>query len=354
MSEKQLLQSTDGTGFCYGNQVNASIFFFFFSLSLYIYICTYLILINLLKVQSSSHDYIITYLRYVFRFDSSDHRYRICLIDRPLPPFRVRSDYLSLVDQASLQTYEYGISEIRTLSKLKWMNSYLNSRQNQVAKWSKFWCQMGVAVPTSVTSPLDFKETQACQSFLYTHLSRNRHLYRQGIPLAFRPFVYCSLCNVGASAAKYGGAGCGYYQSLCERKTSYDHAIRKDVHRSMPTAPLFQSELGQDMLYRVLSAFSLHCPEIGYCQSMNLLGAALLLAMKNEETAFWLLEALVVRILPTDFFTSTLLGVRTEIEVCMHVSVSSISPNISLSLHPIMSHLFPHILSCSSMYFTHT
>ena len=44
----------------------------------------------------------------------------------------------------------------------------------------------------------------------------------------------------------------------------------------------------------MLLAFSVQNPRIGYCQSMNFLAAALLLALdRSEEKAFWVLVCLI-------------------------------------------------------------
>lgn len=51
---------------------------------------------------------------------------------------------------------------------------------------------------------------------------------------------------------------------------------------------------GQAALRRVLLAFSVQNPHVGYCQSMNFLAAALLLALdRAEEKAFWVLVCLI-------------------------------------------------------------
>jgi len=50
-------------------------------------------------------------------------------------------------------------------------------------------------------------------------------------------------------------------------------------------------------LRRVLVAFSLHVPKIGYCQSLNFLAGLLLLFM-SEEKAFWMLYILTHTHLP--------------------------------------------------------
>jgi hypothetical protein len=45
---------------------------------------------------------------------------------------------------------------------------------------------------------------------------------------------------------------------------------------------------------------------VGYCQGMNLLAAALLLVME-EDDAFWCLVTIVERLLPANYYTSNLL-----------------------------------------------
>ena len=55
------------------------------------------------------------------------------------------------------------------------------------------------------------------------------------------------------------------------------YAINKDVERTFPGHPQFESRGGIEALRRVLLAFSVHNPEVGYCQSINFLAGFLLL-----------------------------------------------------------------------------
>ncbi|KAJ3497556.1 hypothetical protein NLJ89_g10334 [Agrocybe chaxingu] len=93
----------------------------------------------------------------------------------------------------------------------------------------------------------------------------------------------------------------GYYERLLEehkgRTTTSTDDIEKDLHRSLPEYAGYQSEDGINALRRVLRAYSFMNPELGYCQAMNILAAAILIYM-SEEQAFWLLEVLCGRLLP--------------------------------------------------------
>ncbi|KAJ8094980.1 hypothetical protein PM082_010197 [Marasmius tenuissimus] len=93
----------------------------------------------------------------------------------------------------------------------------------------------------------------------------------------------------------------GFYLRILEenkgRTTPSTDDIEKDLHRSLPEYPGYQSEEGIGALRRVLQAYSFRNPELGYCQAMNILAAAILIYM-SEEQAFWLLEVLCDRLLP--------------------------------------------------------
>lgn len=87
--------------------------------------------------------------------------------------------------------------------------------------------------------------------------------------------------------------------------------IEKDLPRTFPRHPLMQST-GRSALRRVLAAYALHNPDVGYCQGMNFVAGALLMFM-DEEDAFWCLKAVVEEIL-TGYYAMDMLATQ----VCMH------------------------------------
>ncbi|PPQ73760.1 hypothetical protein CVT26_011878 [Gymnopilus dilepis] len=133
-------------------------------------------------------------------------------------------------------------------------------------------------------------------------------LVRSGIPLVYRSKVWLE-CS-GALDMREPGL----FQDLLNQSAKdggVEAEIEKDVGRTMPLNIFFGGDgAGVDKLRRVLVAYSRRNPSVGYCQGMNLITSTLLLVHADEEEAFWMLTAIVERILPEDFFSPSLLPSR--------------------------------------------
>jgi hypothetical protein len=100
-----------------------------------------------------------------------------------------------------------------------------------------------------------------------------------------------------------------YEETLAKYEGQHSLAIdeiEKDLNRSLPEYPGFQSEEGIGRLRRVLTAYSWTNTEVGYCQAMNIVVAALLI-YTSESQAFYLLNILCDRLLP-GYYSQTMYG----------------------------------------------
>ncbi|EJT71008.1 GTPase-activating protein GYP2 [Gaeumannomyces tritici R3-111a-1] len=107
-----------------------------------------------------------------------------------------------------------------------------------------------------------------------------------------------------------------YHDTLAKHEGKESLAIdeiEKDLNRSLPEYPGFQDEIGIGRLRRVLTAYSWVNADVGYCQAMNIVVAALLIYM-SEAQAFFLLWTLCDRLVP-GYYSTTMYGTLLDQKV---------------------------------------
>ncbi|KAG7195094.1 uncharacterized protein KQ657_004210 [Scheffersomyces spartinae] len=138
-------------------------------------------------------------------------------------------------------------------------------------------------------------------------------LVRVGLPNRLRGELW-EVCS-GSIYLRYDNVGV-YHKLLDDNKGRTSVAIEeieKDLNRSLPEYAAYQSPEGINRLRNVLSAYSWRNPELGYCQAMNIVVAALLIYM-SEEQAFWTLNSLCETIVP-GYYSKTMYGTLLDQKV---------------------------------------
>ncbi|XP_030636595.1 growth hormone-regulated TBC protein 1-A [Chanos chanos] len=138
---------------------------------------------------------------------------------------------------------------------------------------------------------------------------------RKGVPNEHRALIWMAASGAQQQLEKNPG----YYHSLLEAQhdSKLVETIRTDLHRTFPDNVQFRKTADpclQKALYNVLVAYGHHNKAVGYCQGMNFIAGYLIIITKDEEKSFWLMDALLGKILP-DYYTAAMLGLKTDQEV---------------------------------------
>ncbi|KND89509.1 GTPase-activating protein gyp3 [Tolypocladium ophioglossoides CBS 100239] len=163
--------------------------------------------------------------------------------------------------------------------------------------------------------------------------AKTKRFVRKGIPPDWRGAAWFYYAGGPAILAKHSGL---YEKLLHKQAKEIDvEAIERDLHRTFPDniqfkpSASFETALSSGRasqstmtgstsdesslpgpvgaegeppiitsMRRVLHAFSVYNPRIGYCQSLNFLAGLLLLFVETEEQCFWLLNVITIIYLP--------------------------------------------------------
>ncbi|RDX61383.1 TBC1 domain family member 2A [Mucuna pruriens] len=140
-----------------------------------------------------------------------------------------------------------------------------------------------------------------------------KKLIRKGIPPVLRPKIWFSLSG---AAKKKSTVPDSYYDDLTKavegKVTPATRQIDHDLPRTFPGHPWLDTPEGHAALRRVLVVYSFRDSDVGYCQGLNYVAALLLLVMKTEEDAFWMLAVLLENVLVNDCYTNNLSGCHVE------------------------------------------
>ncbi|KAL8144736.1 hypothetical protein AgCh_003076 [Apium graveolens] len=200
----------------------------------------------------------------------------------------------------------------------------LNEVREKVREQGKVWWALEASkganwylqnyVSSTIKSSLNF-------SNLVNAISLKK-LIRKGIPPVLRPKVWFALSG---AAKKKSTVPNSYYNDLIVavegKVTPATKQIDHDLPRTFPGHPWLDTKEGHAALRRVLVGYSFRDSDVGYCQGLNYVGALLLLVMKTEEDAFWMLAVLLENVLVNDCYTTNLSGCHVEQRVFKDILV---------------------------------
>ncbi|KAL8873246.1 MAG: hypothetical protein Q9174_001254 [Haloplaca sp. 1 TL-2023] len=229
-----------------------------------------------------------------------------------MPPTTTRDQYGFLKASRYISVEQYDA----------WNHLYAPDQVRRTRKWCTYMREQGC----TTYYPVQFPDRSP----------KTMRYIRKGIPPAWR----------GAAWFYYSGGAelleenPHTYTTLLARSETSDltltdvESIERDLHRTFPDNIYFKpdqpAERGSETallssLRRVLQAFAIHRPQIGYCQSLNFL-VGLLLLFLPEEKAFWMLHIITHSHLPGTHELS-LEGANVDLWVLMFALKES-SPGI--------------------------
>lgn len=151
-----------------------------------------------------------------------------------------------------------------------------------------------------------------------------KDLVRKGIPHHFRAIVWQLLCGATDTDKKQ-------YAEYIKATSACEKVIRRDIARTYPEHDFFKEKdgLGQEALFNVMKAYSLHDREVGYCQGSGFIVGLLLMQMPEEE-AFAVLVQIMQQHRMRDMFKPSM----AELGLCMYQLENLVQEQIpELHLH---------------------
>ena len=225
----------------------------------------------------------------------------------------------------------------RDASKLEREEAFLAAYEERIEQQEQRWARHMSDIPHPV------HEQYALDALPRSELKR---LSRLGIPARRRCVLWPKLCKADELRATEAP---GYFAALLAEPNATpgqpgfaaERQIELDLARTFPGHRALNGEGGINRLRQVLLAYARRAPAVGYVQGMGFVAALLLIFVEEPETAFWCLAAVVEFLLPVDFFSATLLGLRIE-QAVFNDLVAIKLPKVSkqLRLHGVIAELF--------------
>ena len=243
----------------------------------------------------------------------STTRNSLAIISNEVRPTSSEPDVPCLLPSTSIRD-QYGFLKashhIQKSQYEAWSSSYTAVQERRRKKWYAL---------------MQFHELQTFNPTSFPRRSpKTQRFIRKGMPSGWRGAAWYHYSD----ADKYRAKDPTLYHNLIARSSTSDlsnidnETIERDLHRTFPENIHFKDPASSVhetplliSLRRLLRAFAINNPKIGYCQSLNFI-AGLLLLFLPEEKAFWMLHVIARDYLPGTHEIS-LAGANTDLRILM-------------------------------------
>ena len=193
--------------------------------------------------------------------------------------------------------YGFRCSELETYKQ--WSSDYDQTLTRRKKKWDTLLQESGLTPADG--PPMHFPPRS----------SKVQRYVRKGIPPEYRGQAWFFYSNGYRRLKEHPGVYAKLAKDASTLKDNNTDMIERDLHRTFPDNIYYRPDgyvkpnTGIDQtepsiitsLRRVLQAFALYRPKVGYCQSLNFI-AGLFLLFLNEEKSFWMLVLVTTEFLP--------------------------------------------------------
>eukprot|EP01125_Pyxidicula_operculata_P017926 TRINITY_DN6336_c0_g1_i1.p1 TRINITY_DN6336_c0_g1~~TRINITY_DN6336_c0_g1_i1.p1 ORF type:complete len:565 (+),score=121.48 TRINITY_DN6336_c0_g1_i1:433-2127(+) len=208
-----------------------------------------------------------------------------------------------------------------------------------------FFDRYGFQVPTKELQELSYTIESSYQSEPPSLTTGVHKAAKLGIPFPYKA-RYWQIFVMKHLKLKSTPFAIGLYDELNKKQFNpvLTKQIDKDLPRTFPKHPVFCTKDGRASLRRILQAFSVKHPNIGYTQAMNFIAGYMLLLME-EELAFKLLTVLVEYLIP-GYYANTMADLQAD-QLALRMLVEEYLPK----LHKHMEYLGMELNVISTKWF---
>ncbi|CAD5112062.1 unnamed protein product [Dimorphilus gyrociliatus] len=143
-----------------------------------------------------------------------------------------------------------------------------------------------------------------------------KRFVRKGIPPEIRKEYWLKISGAEDQQKEHPNGYSTWKQE--EKDSKLQIEVDKDLERTYPENKYFRNGNQEEFLGKlknVLLVLGHRNPDIGYCQGFNFVAANLLLTVGDEEKVYWLMQCLIDKILPKDYYAKDMLALQVEQQV---------------------------------------